>query len=214
MTIHRPSTLVFDFGGVLFRWQPLLLIQHVLPDHAPDEAAARRLADTLFQSFVPGSDWSEFDRGRLTLDDLLPRLAQRGGLPQAAVGRLVDAIPAHLEPQAAMVDLLRRLKEAGERLCFLSNMPAPFARHLSRSHAFLGWFDDGVYSCDIGQVKPEPGIYRHCEQALKLEPARTLFIDDHPVNVEQARALGWQALHFKDAASCEAGLQAAGCLGG
>ncbi|MFT3819512.1 MAG: hypothetical protein QM750_18060 [Rubrivivax sp.] len=35
-----------------------------------------------------------------------------------------------------------------------------------------------------------------------MEPAHTLFIDDDAANVAAARALGWQALRFNDAAAC------------
>ena len=41
---------------------------------------------------------------------------------------------------------------------------------------------------------------------------RALFIDDHPANVEAARALGWQALLFESAAQCEAELRLGGWL--
>ena len=56
------KAVVFDFGGVVFRWQPLQLLQEVLPEHAYDEASARTVAASIFQSFVPHSDWAEFDR--------------------------------------------------------------------------------------------------------------------------------------------------------
>ena len=53
--------IVFDWAGVLFHWQPLQLLQRTLPQHAPDAAAAQRLADDIFQGY--GGDWAEFDRG-------------------------------------------------------------------------------------------------------------------------------------------------------
>ena len=44
-TDHAPTpAVVFDFGAVLFQWQPLALLQQTVPDLAPDEASARRVA--------------------------------------------------------------------------------------------------------------------------------------------------------------------------
>ena len=55
--------IVFDFAGVLFHWQPHRLVLRDLPHHAKDEAAARLLAEAIFQGY--GGDWAEFDRGRI-----------------------------------------------------------------------------------------------------------------------------------------------------
>ena len=49
------KTVVFDFGAVLFHWQPVPLLQEVLPALAPDEATARQLAARIFDVLAPGS---------------------------------------------------------------------------------------------------------------------------------------------------------------
>jgi len=77
---RSPQAVVFDFGGVLFRWQPLVLIQQVLPHLAGSDEQARDLAAQVFQSFAPGSDWAEFDRGTLPWDAVRERIVQRTGL--------------------------------------------------------------------------------------------------------------------------------------
>ena len=71
----RRAAVVFDFGGVVFRWQPLSLLQQVLPAHAGDEESARALAERIFQGFRVGSDWAAFDRGSVTPEDLAARIA-------------------------------------------------------------------------------------------------------------------------------------------
>lgn len=195
-------TVIFDFGGVLLHWQPLDLLQQIVPQQAPDAARAKQLADLLFQSFVPGGDWSEFDRGGLSIDALTPRLARRSGLSEAEVKAVIDAIPGHLQAQADTVALLGRLHAAGHRLCFLSNMPAPYADYLDRTQAFIRQFEQGIYSSRIGLVKPQAEIFRHAQQVFAVPPDQCLFIDDHPANVQQARDCGWHALQFTGAAQC------------
>ena len=127
---------MFDFGAVVFHWQPLALLSEVLPAHAPDAASAARLAETVFQGFRLGSDWSAFDLGHVDEDGLAARIARRSGtLAAAEVRAVVDAVAPALVADPATVALLQRLKAGGCRLHFLSNMPAPYVLHLERATA-------------------------------------------------------------------------------
>ncbi|MFT3819530.1 MAG: HAD family phosphatase [Rubrivivax sp.] len=205
--------VVFDFGAVLFRWQPLALLRGCVPELAADDAQARRLAAQVFQSLTPDSDWARFDLGQLAEDELSARIAARIGVQPAQVRRIVDAIPHHLQPLPDSVALLRRLQQSGHRMFFLSNMPAPYADHLERCNAFVAEFADGIFSARVGLIKPDAAIFALAESRFALDPARTLFIDDHPANVDAARVRGWQALRFADAAQAQAELAAADWLG-
>ena len=200
--------IVFDFGGVVFNWQPPVLLRQALPHLPLDDAAARELAAQLFQGFAPASDWAEFDRGRIEPAALATRIARRTGLAPADVHAVIAAIPHHLAPQADTVALMRRLKRAGHRLFYLSNMPAPYADHLERSHEFFDLFDAGVFSARVQLIKPEAAIFHAAVQRFGVPPAELLFIDDVAHNVAAARALGWQGLLFESAAACEAALPA------
>jgi putative hydrolase of the HAD superfamily len=205
-----PSTLriVFDFAGVLFHWQPLELLKRELPTRAVDDGSARLLAESIFQGY--GGDWAEFDRGQLEVPELVRRIATRTGLPFGEVQAVVDAVPAELQPQPDTVALLARLHAAGHRMYFLSNMPRPYAEHLEREHAFIGWFADGVISARVRLIKPEPEIFDFAARRFGVPPAQLVFIDDMPANVEAARRAGWNALQFLDAADCEAQLRRRG----
>jgi putative hydrolase of the HAD superfamily len=206
------TAVVFDLGAVLFEWQPLRLLRQCVPDLAPDDAQAQALAARLFESFTPDSDWARFDLGRLDEDELAQRIGARLGLPPATIRRVIDAIPAHLQPQADTVALLRALKARGQRLYFLSNMPRPYADHLERANAFMADFDDGLFSGRVGLMKPGAAIFRLAEQRFGLQPAQTVFIDDHQGNVDAARQRGWQALHFTGAAAAAQALRAGAWL--
>jgi putative hydrolase of the HAD superfamily len=201
---------VFDFGGVLFRWQPLELLRRELPQQAFDEGSAQRLLEGIFQGY--GGDWGEFDRGTLDVPELVRRIAARTGLHAHEVQAVVDAVPAELRPMTESVALLRRLRDAGRRLFFLSNMPHPYADHLEREHAFVAWFETGVFSARVRQIKPEPEIFAIALRQFQVEPSQLVFIDDVPGNVHAARQAGWNALHFVGAADCEAQLRRQGWI--
>jgi len=204
--------VVFDFGGVVFNWQPIDLILTLWPHQATTRDAAQALVSDIFQSFVPGSDWAEFDRGSVRQDELVRRLARRTGLAESDLHQLVEAVPAHLVPLAATVDWIERLAFAGTRLHFLSNMPQPFADYLLQEHAFLKHFRSGVFSWEVGQIKPDPAIFATASQKFGLHPSRCVFIDDHAGNVAAARQLGWRAVQFVEAAQCEQELIELGAL--
>ncbi len=220
MAASSGKTVIFDLGGVLLHWRPAQILQLVVPELAPDEATARVLAARLFQSFVPGSPWADFDLGRVDEPTLALRLAAAladalgndYAATPAQMRRVIDSVPPHLAALPDSVALLVRVKAHGHRLFFLSNMPAPYAAQLPAAHPFLAEFEDGIYSAHVGLIKPAPGIFALATERFELDPAQTIFIDDHADNVTAARRHGWQALHFQTAAQAAAELAAGGWL--
>jgi putative hydrolase of the HAD superfamily len=200
-------TVVFDVGGVVVRWQPLELMRAHLPQVDPQQAFAQ-----VFQGWAPGADWPAFDLGGIEPDALARRIAARTGYPLSAIESLIAAVPEHLQPMAETRALIERVRSAGHRLGLLSNMPRPYADHLERMHDCFAWFEYRAWSGRIGFMKPQRAIFDHLREAMAFEPGDALFIDDHPANIEAAQGLGWQALHFQDAAQCQAALAAQGWL--
>lgn len=201
------TDVVFDFGAVLFSWRPDLLVAGQFPERAPDPQAARALAQDIFHH----DDWQSFDRGTVTLEQVITRTAERLVLPRLEMADLMSGIGERLTPIPDTVELLARLRDRREqvgdvRLYFLSNMPSPFARVLERRHGFLRWFDGGIFSGDVRLIKPEPAIYALLESRYLLEPARLVFIDDLPANVAVAQSRGWRGIHFQSAAQVAAQL--------
>ncbi|MEZ5095299.1 MAG: HAD-IA family hydrolase [Nocardioides sp.] len=96
-----------------------------------------------------------------------------------------------MTPFPAAMAAVRRVRAAGHRVVYLSNMPGPFADELEEVVAPV--FDGGVYSGRVGHAKPEPGIFWEAERLLDLDPATLLFVDDTERNVTAARELGWPA---------------------
>lgn len=202
------SALIFDFGAVLFRWRPAALLRRVLPDLCTDADSTQAMVDGFFQGY--GGDWGRFDRGDIEVHALTESIATRLALAPERVRAVIDAVPGELEPIADTVALLRRLHAAGHRLFYLSNMPAPFADHLERSHDFLACFEAGVFSARVGLVKPEPAIFELALRRFGLAAGDAIFLDDHAANIQAARAVGLRAVHFADAAQAGRELVALG----
>ncbi len=202
---ERP-TIVFDVAQVLLGWHPAAMLREVVPHLAPDAAAAHALEATLFQGW--GGDWAEFDRGRLDEPGIVARIVARTGLGTADVARVVAAIPQALQPLEGTLALVRRLKAGGHPVVFLSNMPASYAALLQARHPFFAGFDDGLFSADVGLIKPEPALYALAEQRFGRPPQALVFVDDTAANVAAAQARGWRGVVFRGAADAAASLAA------
>jgi putative hydrolase of the HAD superfamily len=201
--------IVFDFGAVLFTWQPGALIQTHFPEHAVTQEQRSALAHAVFGH----ADWHDFDRGVLTASEVSERTAHRLGLNEPDLRALVDGIGERLQTMddtLALLAQLRALRDAPGsvlRLYYLSNMPEPYARVLEHKHSFISWFDGGIFSGDVKHIKPEPEIYELLEHRYQLVPSLTVFIDDLAKNVTYAQSRGWQGIHFESAAQLKAQLQ-------
>ena len=199
--------LVFDFGGVVFNWQPLRLLQETLPEVVADDAQARALAGQIFQSFSLTSDWALFDLGQIEPEPLAERISKRCGLQASDVLKVIHAIPDHLVPIAGTVALLQHLKAQGHRLFFLSNMPTTYALELERRNDLAAWFDGGIFSSRVQLIKPRPEIFQEAVRRFDLVPTHTVFVDDLAHNIEAAAAQGWGGVQFHNPQQCGEALQ-------
>ena len=188
------KNIVFDLGGVLFardkhKCTPEFIdfFRFIRTDPMPDF-------------------WVEYDRGTLTLDQVIDALcALHGCTPDVARAHVREAIDRQ-EPVRATERLVGELKRAGYRLYVLSNMSREFIDFLRRADVYAP-FDREVVSCVEGTGQPQPPIYRILLDRYGLTPADTLFIDDRAANIAAAREAGIDGFLF-DAhdpeASCEA----------
>jgi putative hydrolase of the HAD superfamily len=184
--------IVFDFGAVLFEWQPTKVLAYYFPDHNHAQ-----LAKDVFSH----ADWHAFDAGLISPQEVTQRTLARTGLPRVPFEQMVANIPDALKPIESSVALLRELTNQktpyGIRsLTFLSNMPEPYSRALEQRHAFLQCFDSGVFSGDVKLAKPDAAIYELVEQRLHAIGKDILFIDDHAANIAAAQRRGWQTIHL------------------
>ena len=203
--------VVLDLGGVVFRWEPLTLLQQLFPERVPDEASARHWAGQIFQTFAPEADWALFDLGRIQPEALAQRIAHRTGLSVPELQCLIDSIAGHLTPLPGTVTLMQDLSAAGHKLYFLSNMPAPYAEHLQAANPFFALFEQGIFSAHVQQIKPLPDIFATAQARWPLR-GTPVFIDDVQHNIDAALRHGWQGIRFETPQQVRSALVAQGFL--
>lgn len=186
--------VVFDLGGVVFNWQPDVLIRGVFDDPQTQALVRREIIDH--------PDWIELDRGTLSQDEATLRGASRTGVPHQAIASLFHAVPRSLTPIEETIDVVRAVNASGHPLFVLSNMQLASADFLENTYDIWRLFEGVVFSCRIQKVKPEPGIYNHLLTEFRLDPGDTVFIDDLSENLEAASSFGIRTIRFVDAAQC------------
>lgn len=199
------DAVVFDLGGVLVDWNPRYLYR---PLFGGDDAA---MEDFLARVCPP--EWNlQMDAGRPLAD----AVAERQRLfPEHAqhIALWHTGWPQMLRDQIhETVELLAALRDRGHRLVALTNWSAetfPIAR---RRFPFLDWFEDIVVSGEVKLAKPDPRIFELTIRRAKLNPARTLYIDDLDSNVDAARAAGFRTHRFDSPAGLRLELERHGLL--
>lgn len=186
--------VIFDFGGVLVRWQP----EAVIASFYADDALRQRVREAVIRH----PDWVDIDRGTLSEDTAIERFAARMHRPAAEMRELMRHIKDSLTALPDSVALLEELVQRGVPVYGLSNMSAPIFALLRSRYDHWDRFRGIVISGEVGLVKPEPEIFHHIAERYGLLPAETVFIDDHLPNIESAGRLGFRTIHFADAAQC------------
>jgi len=158
--------------------------------------------DQLLAAKHPTS-WIEFEHGRITEDEYLTRFFQdQRPVDGAAVRRCLSESYQWVD---GMQELLAELHTKGYEIHALSNYSTWYllieeALGLSQ---YLQWT---FVSCLMEVRKPDPRAFLIPTEQLGVKPGECLFIDDRPVNVEAAKAVHMDAIHFQDATRLRAEL--------
>jgi len=180
--------VVFDLGGVLIEWDPRRLYRKLLPDDASVES---------FLAEVCTREWNHRqDEGRSWADaiaELTGRHPDRAELIAAYYGRWEEMLGGALDGVVAILEELDAARVPLYALTNWSHETFPIAR---RRFQFLERFRGIVVSGEERAAKPDPRIYRTLLERYRLQPERTLFIDDVAANVDGARALGMEGVLY------------------
>lgn len=199
------SAVVFDIGRVLVEWDMRILIRKFVADETEVEYVYANVLS-------PG--WHFQHDAGVALAEMVPartaEFPQYEALIRAYSTRFNETIPG---PVPGSIELLEELHERGVALYAITNFGDEFWAAFRPTQPALACFRDIVVSGVEKIAKPDPAIYRLAERRFGHSPAEMLFIDDNRDNVEAARACGWQAHHFHDAATLALDLRQRGLIG-
>ena len=196
--------VVFDYGLVLTG-----------PQDPEAHAALIRISGLPLDRFetLYWANRHAYDEGRLTGMAFWQEFALAAGLPQDE--KIVEELnqwDARMwtTQNPAMLAWQQQLKQQGLLTAILSNMGDNVLDNMKREFDWLPRFDVLVWSYQLHMAKPDPAIYEHTLRELGVRPEEALFLDDRPVNVAAAQALGIQAIVFSTIEQLRADLVAQG----
>lgn len=109
---------------------------------------------------------------------------------------LVDWCRRGIAVDAAALELVRGLRLRGVACGLATNQVSYRANYMLNDLGYANLFDHLFVSCRMGDAKPSQEFFDAAVEGLELEPRRVLFVDDHPANVDAARATGLRAVHL------------------
>jgi 2-haloacid dehalogenase len=196
------NTVVFDLGGVLIDWNPRHLYRRLFAD-------SREMEDFLARVCTP--DWHrQHDLGadiRQSCEQLARQHARYRDMIMAWADRGEEMAAGQFDQT---VNVLRTLKATGLRCYALSNMEPDVFVIRSARFPFMQWFDGQVISGLEGVAKPDSRIFEVLLARYGLDPAAAVFVDDSKRNVEAARDLGFNVVHYTSADQLKRELRALG----
>lgn len=203
--MKRWRAIIFDFGGVVIRWDPRRIFRRSL---GTDEAISAFFREVGFH------EWNlEQDRGRRgwteAVAELSARFPHRADLIRAYHERWEESIAGPID---GTVHILERLHAAGQRLVGLTNWSLEKFLLTRERFELFRLFDEIVVSGEVGWVKPEREIFDLTLERTGLRAEECIFIDDHPPNVAAAAALGFHAIRFTSPEQLEEELRREGVL--
>ena len=197
------KNIIFDLGGVVVDFKPRdFLMDHFLNKRAEDE---------VFDLTFGSKEWEELDRGVISRGTanrlMLENAAERGRTFE--VQAVIDEWQSILHTNKRTVKTMCKLKLAGYRLYYLSNIPQDVIDEI-RQRDFFPLFDGGIASCDVHLCKPEPEIFTTLMQTCRLAYDESIFVDDNKANAQAAYNLGITGILYKNPKSFTRALGACG----
>jgi 2-haloacid dehalogenase len=186
------NTIIYDLGGVLIDWNPLYVYENYF-EKTSDRA--------FFFQNICTAEWNEEqDAGRSIAEANKLLIAQYPEWEQAIkdyYGRWKEMIKGPIQDS---VDLLATIKNTGRyNLYALTNWSAETFPYALEKFEFLSWFKGILVSGEEKTRKPFDDFYQKLFEKYNLELTDTVFIDDNIRNIEAARNLGINSIHFKNA---------------
>lgn len=197
------DTVIFDIGNVLttYAWDTFLQEDGLTGE------AFERVANACARHPV----WNEYDRGVWTEEEILNAFVRNDPEMEKEIRHAYTrSFETIIRKRERAVPWIKELQAAGCRVLYLSNFSEKAHRDCRDAMAFLDVADGGILSYTVKVTKPDPAIYRLLIERYDLKPERCVFVDDTPVNVEAARAMGMRGIVYETQEQAETALRELG----
>lgn len=186
------STVIFDFGNVINRWEPERAVGALYPGAAQVDAA---FGKHNFKHWVG----TVMDTGK-DIDASLATMKAADPERYDLIKCYIDNVGlAHVTPVPGTIEIIERLCFAGVKILGMSNCGVDAFGALRENFTVIKKMEDVFVSAVEKVCKPNPNAYAILLKRNALLAENCLFVDDKADNVIAAQALGMQGIVFVDA---------------
>ncbi|MDB5520892.1 MAG: Epoxide hydrolase-like phosphatase [Tardiphaga sp.] len=202
------DAVIWDFGGV-FTSSPFEAFARFETERGlPVDIIRRTNAANHWDNA-----WAKFERAEVDVDAFDELFATESRALGAEV-RGKDVLPLLIgDPRPEMVEALKIVGAKVKTGCITNNLPANAIGSAGGRSIYVAeimtLFDHIIESAKIGFRKPDPRIYRMMTDALGVDPATCIYLDDLGVNLKPARDMGMTTIKVLSAAQAITDLEAA-----
>lgn len=193
------KAVFFDLGGVIARTEN--------PEPRSRLASSLGLTYADIDKLVFENESSkQASLGIITEKQHWQNIARLLNQPDSEIDRLHSEFFAGDRIDFKLVEFMRSLHPT-YKVGLISNAWSGLRAWIEEQN-FADAFDNMVISAEVGLIKPDQRIYQAALQNLQVHPEESVFVDDLPANIDAARKMGMQAIHFKQAAQAMMDLSA------
>jgi len=189
------DAIIFDLGGVILNLDFGLLAKRFYQLGVPD-------FEQRYSQYKQNPVFDLFETGKISEDVFRAELNKILGLTLTDEAFDFAWNSLLLDFPTERIELLQKLRTQ-KRIFLLSNTNSIHARHYEKQFEeefgfpFQTLFEKVYYSFQVGDRKPERSIFEKVITENRLNPARTLFIDDTSIHTDGAKQTGLQTVHLK-----------------
>jgi putative hydrolase of the HAD superfamily len=194
----RVEAVISDFGGVLT--SPLVGAFAAFQESSGISLEELGQAMVTIGARLAANPLFELETGRLSEPEFLGLLADQLTVQlerPVSLDGFGERYFANLAPNQPFIDYMRDLRRRGYRLAICTNNVREWEQRWRAMLPVDEIFDTVIDSAFVGTRKPEPEIYRLTLDALGVDAAAAVLIDDIEENCRAARELGMRAVWFQ-----------------
>jgi putative hydrolase of the HAD superfamily len=186
------KSVIFDLGGVYFTNGTRIAIEKISNKHNLNIESVEQSLEVDTELGTP------YRKGEITTKEYWNKVKKFLGV-EANNSDLNSMWVESYELIKGTVNTIKRLKDRGIKLYFLSDNVKERVEYTQKKFDFLKDFIDGIFSYEVHSTKGEgENIFRLALDKTGEKPENVVYVDDKEKYTETAKRIGMNAICFKN----------------